>query len=340
MSGGVDSTACALILSARHRVEGFFMRLPHRRTDMQEARARVIADRLGIPLQVVDLQQAFEQQVLKHFSSEYFSGRTPNPCMVCNRTIKFGLLLEAILAAGHDKMATGHYARLDNAGPRPRLFQGIDSGKDQSYFLSRLSHEQLARTLFPLGDQHKEDTYRLVEERGFTDFRGLESQDVCFLENREIGGFLEARAGEHDCSGPIVDRSGRQLGRHHGFFRYTIGQRRGLGIAAAEPLYVIALDAATNTVVVGGNHDLLSDRMAVRDWHWLAGTPPVGDRIFTVRIRSTHHGAPARLLLAGDKGEIHFQEQQRAITPGQFAVVYDGAELLGSAIIDGALGRL
>lgn len=314
------------------------MRLPHRRADLQESRVRGIAERLGIPLRVVDLERAFEQEVLNHFSSAYFSGKTPNPCMVCNRTIKFGLLQEAILAAGHDKMATGHYARLVSDGPRPRLFQGVDQGKDQSYFLSRLSHQQLAKTLFPLGEQHKDDTYRLVEEQGFSDFRGLESQDVCFLENREIGGFLEARAGERDFSGAIVDSSGRRLGRHRGFFRYTIGQRRGLGIAAAEPLYVIALDAASNTVVVGSNQELFADRMAVSDWHWLTGTAPQGDRPFTVRIRSTHLGSPARLLLAGDKGEIRFQEQQRAITPGQFAVIYDGAELLGSAIIDGALG--
>lgn len=336
MSGGVDSTACALILSAQYRVEGFFMRLPHRRSGAQEARVRAIADRLGIALRVVDLQEPFEEMVLSPFVSEYFSGRTPNPCMICNHRVKFGMLLKTILAAGCDKMATGHYVRLLDDGPRHRLFQGLDPVKDQSYFLSRLTQEQLAKLLFPLGEQRKEETYQLVETHGFLDFRGLESQDVCFLENREIATFLAAKAGSGDLSGPIVDSAGKTLGRHRGLFCYTIGQRRGLGIAADKPLYVVALDAAANTVVVGGDQELFADRVTVRDWHWLADAPPQDSGLYTVRIRSTHAGAPARLFPTPEGGEIHFQEKQRAITPGQFAVVYDGPELLGSAVIVGA----
>jgi tRNA-uridine 2-sulfurtransferase len=337
MSGGVDSTACALILSAHHRVEGFFMRLPHQRSAAQEERVRSIADRLGIALRVIDLHDAFEKEVLAPFAGEYFCGRTPNPCMVCNHRIKFGMFQQAILGAGMDKMATGHYSRLVTDGTRYRLYQGVDSSKDQSYFLSRLSQKQLATVLFPLGEQHKEDTYRLVEAQGFNDFRGLESQDVCFLENRQIGGYLAARSPRGDVSGLILDRSGRVLGKHNGLFHYTIGQRRGLGISAAQPLYVITLDNATNTVVVGSDDELNSNRLLVRDWHWLAEEPPSTHQAYTVRLRSTHQGGQARLLLDENGGEIHFEQAQRAITPGQFAVVYDGAELLGSAIIVGAL---
>jgi tRNA-uridine 2-sulfurtransferase len=337
MSGGVDSTACALILSARHQVEGFFMRLPHQRSAGQEERVRSIADRLGITLRVIDLRDAFEKEVLSPFAGEYFCGRTPNPCMVCNHRVKFGMFQQAILAAGMDRMATGHYARLVAEGTRYRLYQGVDSSKDQSYFLSRLHQEQLATVLFPLGEQRKEDTYRLVEAQGFSDFRGLESQDVCFLENRQLGQYLEARSSQGDASGLIRDSSGRVLGKHHGLFHYTIGQRRGLGISAVQPLYVIALDSATNTVVVGSDGELNSNRLLVRDWHWLAEAPPSTHQAYTVRLRSTHQGGQARLLLDEDGGEIRFEQAQRAITPGQFAVVYDGAELLGSAIIVGAL---
>jgi tRNA-uridine 2-sulfurtransferase len=337
MSGGVDSTACALILSASHRIEGFFMRLPHQRSAAQEERVRSIADQLGIALRVIDLRDAFEKEVLAPFAGEYFNGRTPNPCMVCNHRIKFGMFQQAILGAGMDRMATGHYARLVAEGTRYRLYQGVDSSKDQSYFLSRLRQEQLATILFPLGEQRKEDTYRLVEAQGFNDFRGLESQDVCFLENRQIGSFLAARSPRGCASGLIRDRSGHVLGKHNGLFHYTIGQRRGLGISATQPLYVIALDSATDTVVVGSDSELNSNRLLVRDWHWLAEAPPSTHQAYTVRLRSTHQGGQARLSLDGDGGEIRFEQAQRAITPGQFAVVYDGAELVGSAIIVGAL---
>jgi tRNA-specific 2-thiouridylase len=257
--------------------------------------------------------------------------------MVCNHRIKFGMFHQAILGAGMDRMATGHYARLVAEGPRYRLFQGIDNSKDQSYFLSRLRQQQLATILFPLGEQRKEDTYRLVEAHGFNDFRGLESQDVCFLENRQLGSYLAARSPQGGSAGLIRDRSGRVLGKHNGLFHYTIGQRRGLGISAAQPLYVIALDSLTNTVMVGSDEELYSNRLQVSDWYWLAETPPSTQQAYTVRLRSTHQGGQARLLLDEDGGEIRFEQAQRAITPGQFAVVYDGGELLGSAIIVGAL---
>ncbi len=334
MSGGVDSTACALLLRDQFLVEGFFMQLAQPHLAAQQERVMSLATRIGIPLQVIDLRQAFAEKVLHYFSGSYFQGLTPNPCVVCNREIKFGLFMDTILAAGMTKMATGHYAKTQKVGNLHRLFQGGDPKKDQSYFLSRLSQHQLARIIFPLGEWTKESTYRLVEEHGFDDFQGLESQDVCFFDNNEIGDFLRARAPGEEVEGPILSTSGKRLGSHRGLFRYTIGQRRGLGIAAAAPLYVVGLDVQENAVIVGSDQDLLRDRITVEHLHWLAESPPDQDKIYSVRIRSSHPGAPARLRLADDDhGEIFFDRPQRAITPGQFAVVYDGSELLGSGII-------
>jgi tRNA-specific 2-thiouridylase len=272
--------------------------------------------------------------VLEYFSTSYFTGRTPNPCVICNREIKFGLFLEAILAGGMTHMATGHYARLEQSGNIHRLFMGIDPRKDQSYFLSRLDQNQLARILFPLGGRTKESTYRLVEQHGFDDFQGLESQDVCFLADTTIGDFLEGRSPRQNVAGPILSTAGEILGTHQGLFRYTIGQRRGLGIASDAPLYVVELDVERNAVIVGRNEELFRRRIRVTDLHWLAGTPPDTAGQYTVRIRYSHRGSAAALALHDDRyGEILFHEPQRAITPGQFAVIYDGTELLGSGII-------
>jgi tRNA-uridine 2-sulfurtransferase len=336
MSGGVDSTACALLLREKYRVEGFFMHLGQPNIATQEARVRSLAERLGIPLQVIDLRRPFAEKVLHYFSASYFQGLTPNPCVICNREIKFGLFLDTILAAGMTAMATGHYARIDKSGNISRLFMGLDPKKDQSYFLSRLSQEQLARIIFPLGERTKESTYLLVEEHGFDDFQGLESQDVCFLGKREIGEYLEDLATAGDAAGPILSTSGKQLGSHRGLFRYTIGQRRGLGIAAEAPLYVVGLDVKANAVIVGSNQELFRDRISAENFHWLAGSPPDTNKNYTVRIRYSHPGSMARLALQGDgAGEFFFDEPQRAVTPGQFAVIYDDSELLGSGIIVG-----
>lgn len=334
MSGGVDSTASALLLRDHSMVEGFFMHLDQPNFDAQKERAQTIADRLGIPLHVIDLRQAFAAKVLDYFSDSYFQGLTPNPCVICNREIKFGLLLQAVLAAGMSAMATGHYARIIKDDNSHHLYMGTDPKKDQSYFLSRLNQGQLSRIIFPLGNRTKEDIYRFVLDHGFDDFQGLESQDVCFLGSNEIGTFLEGRAPAGLAGGPIITTSGKQLGNHRGLFRYTIGQRRGLGIAADAPLYVVGLDVKGNTVIVGDSHDLFKDRIVAKEFHWLAGTRPDTNKMYTVRIRYSHLGAKAKLTLQDDdSGEILFDEPQRAITPGQFAVVYDGAELLGSGII-------
>lgn len=334
LSGGVDSTACALLLREQYQVTGFFMQLSQPNFSAQRARVTSIAEKLGIPLQIIDLQKEFEQRVLDYFSSSYFKGLTPNPCVICNKEIKFGLFLETILGAKMDKMVTGHYASIEERDGLYRLYSGSDQKKDQSYFLSRLSQDQLAKVLFPLGKQTKEETYLFVEKHGFSDFRGQESQDVCFLENNKIGPFLSDLTSNANISGPIVSSSGKVLGRHRGLFRYTIGQRKGLGIASDAPLYVVGLDAPGNRVIVGRNEELFKRQIRVKSLHWLAGRQPDVKRDYKVRIRYSHRGSSARLLLdEQDGGEINFHEPQRAVTPGQFAVIYHETELLGSGII-------
>lgn len=310
------------------------MQLAQPNFEVQKARVEAVAKKLGIPLQIINLQQEFEQRVLDYFSGSYFQGLTPNPCVICNREIKFGLFMEAILAAGMDKMATGHYARIERTDGIYHLHSGDDPKKDQSYFLSRLTQEQLTKVIFPLGEKTKKSTYHFVEKHGFDDFHGLESQDVCFLENSQIGNFLEDRSTGKNDAGPIVSTSGKVLGHHKGLFRYTIGQRKGLGISSDTPLYVVGLDATGNRVIVGRNEELFKKQIRVQKLHWLANKKPDITINYTVRIRYSHRGSIARLVLDDNGcGDIIFQEPQRAVTPGQFAVIYHDTELLGSGII-------
>ncbi|MGW8193631.1 MAG: tRNA 2-thiouridine(34) synthase MnmA [Desulforhopalus sp.] len=335
MSGGVDSTACALLLREHYRVKGFFMQLAQPNFSEQRRRLEGITEDLGLELQVIDLRLPFEKKVLDYFSSNYFRGLTPNPCVVCNKEIKFGLFLDAILEAGMDQMATGHYARVIENDGMYHLLTGSDRTKDQSYFLSRLCQYQLKNVLFPLGETTKEDIYTLVEKHGLGNFRGLESQDVCFLDKRTVGDYLEGLPESHRNPGPIMSTAGAVLGRHQGLYRYTIGQRKGLGISSSAPLYVIGIDIRNNSLIVGGNDDLWRKSITVHKLHWLSSRPPAVNRKFTVRLRSTHKGAAAVVNPYGDsQGKIIFDEPQRAVTPGQFAVIYNKSEVLGSGIID------
>jgi tRNA-specific 2-thiouridylase len=233
-----------------------------------------------------------------------------------------------------DMMATGHYAKIEQKDDIFHLHSGDDPKKDQSYFLSRLTQDQLSKVLFPLGDKTKQSTYHFVEKHGFDDFHGQESQDVCFLENSQIGDFLQVRSTNKDISGSIVSTSGKVLGRHKGLFRYTIGQRKGLGISSETPLYVIGLDTAKNMVIVGKNEELFKKQIRVEKIHWLAGKIPDVTIDYTVRIRYSHKGSKARISLNNHGGgDILFHAPQRAVTPGQFAVIYHETELLGSGII-------
>lgn len=334
MSGGVDSTACALLLREHYHIQGFFMHLAQPDFARQKVRVQTIAEKLGIELQIIDLRKEFQQKVLDYFTDSYFEGLTPNPCVICNREIKFGLFLDAILDAGMDKMATGHYAKLSKTGDLFRLFNGDDPKKDQSYFLSRLYQKQLAKIIFPLGDRTKEDIYQFVADNGFDDFKGLESQDICFLEKSTVGSFLDNHASSKHSAGKIVNISGKVLGSHDGLHRYTIGQRKGLGISNEYPLYVLGMDLQSNRLLVGRNEDLFKQHIRVKNLHWLAETPPDITKEYTVRIRYSHRGSTAKLTLHNtDYGEFTFNEPQRAVTPGQFAVVYNDNELIGSGVI-------
>ncbi len=335
MSGGVDSTCCALLLREHYQVRGFFMRLAQPNFEQDRKRAETIAEKCNIPLQIIDLRGPFQEKVLRYFADSYHSGSTPNPCMICNPVIKFGLFLDAIKAHGMDAMATGHYANITKIDNCLHLQEGKDSQKDQSYFLARLSQYQLSHVLFPLGKMAKSEVYDLVEEHGFTDFRGQESQDICFLQQTEsVGSFLAQHTGEQAVPGDIVNDAGEILGRHNGICNYTIGQRKGLGISAATPLYVKSIRAEDKQIVVGMDEELLQSEVEVQDLLWSCDTEPATDKTYRVRIRYGHRGGKASLHpLPGNHCRICFAEKQRAVTRGQFAVIYDQDHIIGSGEI-------
>jgi len=335
MSGGVDSTVSAALLRRQgYEVHGVFMALGQDDLAEQVARVEEIGRFLQIPVRVLDLETPFKREVLDYFSAAYAQGRTPNPCVVCNPRIKFGRLLNYADSQGIDLMATGHYARIE-ARPdgRVRLLKGLDPKKDQSYFLCRLRQEQLRRLYFPLGMTAKSKVYEMAKALGVAKLHGTESQDVCFLKDGGLGDFLEARFPE-DMSGNIVRADGRVLGRHRGICNYTVGQRRGLGIPHETPYYVIALDAERREVIVGKEAELYRDRLRIARMSWTAGVSPELPGEFTVKIRYRHSGAPARVALEEDGLTCRFQEPQRAVTPGQFAVLYRDDEVIGGGEIE------
>ena len=334
MSGGVDSTACALLLQKKYEVHGFFMQLAQPDLAKQLQRVKKIAGLCNMPLQVIDLRSRFEEKVLRYFAHSYQNGYTPNPCMICNREIKFGLFMDAICDCGIERIATGHYTKIVADHGCFFLQQGEDTKKDQSYFLARVSQKQLARVEFPLGSMTKENVYDFVEEHGFMDFRGQESQDVCFLGDSSVGDFLETRESNPAASGEIVDIKGLVLGRHNGIYNYTIGQRKGLGIAASTPLYVIRIDAANNRIVVGENHELFQRKIVIDNVFWTCDKTPLGNHDYQVKIRYGHQAQDAQIKHTSDsRYQVSFTEKQRAITPGQFAVIYDQGLVIGSGEI-------
>jgi len=336
MSGGVDSSVTARLLqNMGHDVHGFFMALAQPDLKQQVERVKKVAAHLDLPLTVVDLSREFQEKVLDYFTSSYFAGRTPNPCVICNPTIKFGRLLEEILASGCDCLATGHYARIiAGTNKKFHLLKGLDPKKDQSYFLHRLNQEQLASLLFPLGGHTKENVYKMAADLGISGVHGSESQDVCFLKGQDIKSFMAWYPSDHNGTGFIVTLDGAVVGQHEGIHRYTIGQRKGLGIPDATPYYVVALDPVRNEVIVGKKDDLWQHEMTVGKVNWINGQEPDLPRDFVTRIRYRHAGAPA-LVRGLNKGmySVSFYEPQLAVTPGQFAVFYDGDEVIGGGEI-------
>jgi len=342
LSGGVDSAvAAALLVERGYEVIGMMLRLWAERgpddahanrccTSEAVYRARCVADRLDIPFYLVNAEATFKDRVVDYFVAEYGAGRTPSPCIPCNRLVRFGLLLNRALALGATWMATGHYARVRRTEGCYQLLRGRDSRKDQSYFLHALAQEQLAHALFPLGELTKEEVRIIARQRGLPVAGQPESQDICFLADGDYRCFLARQAPHLSRPGPIRDVSGRVLGQHQGLPAYTIGQRKRLGVTATEPLYVLALEPAENALIVGTAEELGQDECLVEAVHYVSGeTAPAAFRA-TAQIR--YRAWPAAVTvtpLSHEGAHVRFDSSQRDITPGQFLVLYDGQVVLG-----------
>lgn len=339
MSGGVDSSVtAALLLEQGYEVEGVSLRLWERergdRICSDHRGAAAVAELLGIPHTLLDGRSLFFRGVVRPLAEEYLRGRTPNPCVACNRDFKLGLLLEWARANGAAYVATGHYARVARAGSSIALLRGRDGAKDQSYFLFALSREQLAATLFPLGELTKAEVREKARKLSLPVAERLESQDICLGDYRAL---VESLAGEAEREGEIVDREGRVLGRHAGVHRFTVGQRRGLGIAAGEPLYVLRLEGESGRVVVGPRRELYSRGLVARSVSWIE--PPAHREIEAeVQVRYRAPAVPCRIRVEeGGTAAVTFARDFPAVTPGQAAVFYRGEQVLGGGWIERAL---
>jgi len=358
MSGGVDSSTVAAMLRADgHRVVGLTMQLWNQRRlagregmpEQVQGRccsiedvydARHVAEHLGIPYYVVNHQERFERDVVRPFVDEYLSGRTPIPCSLCNNHLKFDQLLTTAQQIGADLLATGHYARVEYSREHGRwlLLRGRDLNKDQSYFLFGLTQEQLSRTLFPLGNMSKPEVRDLAQQHGLALAQKPDSQEICFIPGGDYKHFIDAYLDEQgeevpDTSGELVTTSGEVIGTHAGIHNFTVGQRKGLGIAAGSPLYVIELRGDVRQVVVGGDDNLRSRTLRAHRLNWVAFERPEGSVRVKAKIRHRHEPADAEVRMDGDRAMVTFDEAQRAITPGQAVVFYDDEIVVGGGWI-------
>ena len=368
MSGGVDSSTAAAILRAQgRRIVGLTMQLWNQRRladryhvpdgvrgrccsieDVYDARR--VAEQLDIPYYVVNFERQFEEKVVQPFVRDYLNGRTPVPCTLCNNWIKFEELLLMARQLGAEKIATGHYARVryDSGTARYQLLRAVDEGKDQSYFLFGLSQEQLSRTIFPLGEMTKEEVREIARAHHVPVAEKPESQEICFVPTGDYAQFIEAYVAEQGNGemiprdGEVVTKAGDLLARHRGVHQYTIGQRKRLGAATGQPLYVLAVDAAAGRVTVGEERELYHRGCMAREVNWVSIAPPReptspagSGASVTAKIRHKHAPAPATVTpMNGDRARIEFDEPQRAITPGQAAVFYDGEKVIGGGWIE------
>jgi tRNA-specific 2-thiouridylase len=347
MSGGVDSSTAAWLLKEKgYDVIGATMCIammdktqggPARCCGLSDIEdARRVALQLEIPFYVFHLREEFEKEVVQYFCEEYAKGKTPNPCILCNEKIKFGSFLKKALELEADFIATGHYARLefDEGMGRYLLKKGLDRTKDQSYVLFSLTQDQFRHTLFPLGELRKEEVREKALQCGLRVHNKPESQEVCFIQESSYHSFLSERLKESIEPGPILDKDGKILGRHKGIPFYTIGQRRGLRLAKGKPLYVIGIDREKNAIVVGGEEEVYRDTFIVNSVNWIVPLEMAFSKNVRVKIRYNHPGSEANLSVSeGEKLEVRFKSPQKAITPGQAAVVYDDETVLGGGWI-------
>ncbi len=345
MSGGVDSSVAALLLQR----EGWdvigvsmdlydFSHVTRGRAgtccsldDLYDARR--VCDTLAIPYYVLNLRDEFRREVIDPFVREYVAGRTPNPCVLCNEHLKFRALLRKADELGAEAVATGHYAVIRREGDRCRLFAAPDASKDQSYFLFSLESERLRRIRFPVGGMNKADVRKAAEAAGLPVFEKKESQDICFVTDDSYAAFI-GRSGIREKEGLFVDGAGKVLGVHKGVLRYTVGQRRGLGIASKEPLYVVSIDAERNEIVLGTGDETLSAGATAGRASFVAGAPPSAEFQATARVRYRHPGVGATVRVDGNRLDVRFDAPQRSVTPGQALVLYDGDEVLGGGWIE------
>ena len=360
MSGGVDSSAAAALLKEQgHELVGFTMQLWNQRRNINVDEngdplpsrccslddvydARRVAETLGFPFYVLNLEREFEESVVEPFILSYLAGETPIPCVACNSRLKFASLDRMARSLGCDKVATGHYARVeyDEAANRYRLFRGRNYAKDQSYFLWELTQEQLSHAYFPLGEMHKEEVRDVARDANLYTANKPESQEICFVPDGKYSEFIdryldhEGRTDQLPAGGQIVDTAGTVVGSHTGIHRYTIGQRRGHGIAHEKPLYVVQIERSKNRIVVAEADELESTEFTARGLNWVAVDEPSEPVRANVKVRYRHEPAPATIYaLAEAHARIVFDEPQRAITPGQATIFYNGDEVVGGGWI-------
>jgi tRNA-specific 2-thiouridylase len=340
VSGGVDSsTTAAVLLQQGYDCLGLFM-ITHDRAQKAQDDAQAVCHHLGIPLIIVDLRKEFEQ-IISYFVCEYRNARTPNPCVYCNRFIKFGRLWEIAREHGCDYIATGHYADIRRMDGVPCLYEAQDKAKDQSYVLSMIRREMLEHILLPMANLNKQQTRRLASDFGLPTEHKEDSQEICFIPDNDYGAMLEQWCPGILQKGKILDTEGRELGEHEGISKYTIGQRRGLRVAMGEPVYVVRIDAEANTIVLGRKEDTMSSGLIADSFNWLTDAPAEPFRAI-VKVRYNHAGAPATVhAIEDNQVAILFDQPLSAITPGQAAVVYlerpDGLQVAGGGWIREAI---
>ena len=332
MSGGVDSSVSAYLLAkkyGRDSVFGMTLKL----FDGEEnhlKKAHQVCEHLGIKHFVIDLRETFKKEIIDYFVKEYQQGKTPNPCVKCNRIIKFGELLREAGRLGAREVATGHYVQKKLKGGIYHLYKGKDETKDQSYFLYRLTQYELAHAVFPLGSSRKEKVKKIASKLKLPNIQ-TESQEVCFV-NESLNSFLKKRIRAK--KGPIFDLDGKKIGSHEGAFLYTVGQRKGLGVASKEPLYVVKTDISDNSVVLGKELHLYHNQAEIIDTNWILGQLPKKGEILDAKIRYAAQSVKTEIFASKNKARVKFLEPVRAVTPGQSVVFYKGREVLGGGIIE------